>query len=304
MRKCILLLLLLSFVTSLAQAQFYRKRFETGDTLVAATADTTWRCPIYDDDNTDNARPIRPVVYIIPTDINNAGGHYWLQVDVEVTDRALGYSDNGWARIGTYKLSDWRGLNETAKYPFRLPLPILESYACRYFRLILHYPYGASSDSTGYECVYCADISGNMYNPPPNRYKIIPHTSLFNSASAQAINGKGYIQSRYFDSKIETSPGVYQIADRCFIMAAPGTKADDDSITVYLRSYFHGYTTGDLFTLTIPIDSETGIAKVSDLTLNGGDGFVGALSIWAYNESELDEDTTEVYLEVHLECDP
>ena len=303
MRKCILLLLLLSFVTSLAQAQLYRKRFETGDTLVAATADTTWRCPIYKSDNTDNTRPIRPVIYIIPTDINNAGGHYWLQVDVEVTDRALGYSDNGWARIGTYKLSDWRGLNETAKYPFRLPLPILESYACRYFRLILHYPYGASGDSTGYECVYTADISGNMYNPPLNNYKVVPHTSLFNSASAQSINGTDYVKSRYFDLKIETSPGTYRIADRGFIVAAPGAKADDDSITVYLRSYFHGKTTKDLDTLTIPIDGDVGIAEMS-LTLSEGTGFVEALNLTAYNEDGSADDTTEVYFEVHLECDP
>lgn len=303
-----MLLILLAFCVNAAQAQLYRNRFETGDTLISNTPDTTTRCLIYNT-STQNPRPIRPTVYIPVTEIGTNTTHYWIRVDVDVADRALAKDGNGWANVMTHYLNDWTGYNSESQGDFVIAMPYLDSYAGSYFRLRLLYPIGADDDSTAYECVYCADQSGNVVSQTYNDTKIVSHFDLWSSNDSKLIiGGVDTYFTTVIDFRVQRSPGVYKLADRAVLEICGDqaeAKCEDDTMMVYVSAArYNNLSDQFIDTLTIPIGiSSVGVGELSFLLNGGGNGFVDAASFKFVPEENNSGDSCYVYTTLILQCD-
>ena len=305
MKKLITLILALMVAGTAFGQGNYRYVFESGDTLVSSTNDTSTYCLLYNG-STETTRPIRPTLYIDVTEIGTNTSHYWLQYDVAVAMSNIAKDASGWYPIYSEIENDWGGFATNSQNDIAIPMPFLESYGALYFRVILSYPSGVGADSTSYKLTYGADETGNMYSPPEQLYKIIPHKKLFRTGAEQLCDSADVSQSTDpVDLRMEITSGRYVLPTRVVLQTgagrATGAGTADDSLTVYVTPYYYhreGAVTID--TVTIPLN---GAAELS-FSLAQGTGMVEAVLLEFFNENLGTSDSTYFYAQLGLEYRP
>lgn len=306
MKKSLMFVMAL-LVCNIAQGQLYTAVVESGDSLISSTADTTEKFMLYSGSK-DDRRPIRPTLLIDVDEIGTNTTHYWMNIRLYITDDGtLAKESDGWCLVRSFNYTDIAGVSSTNQSDFSLPLTFLDAYAGYYARLVLSFPRGEAADSTAYEIVFMADKSGNMYAQPFNGVKHINHRDLFDTATKQTINGLDSVSTKFIDTRIETSPGNYQLADRVMFTVDGITKIDDDSLTIYVYGVSdYGLTGGvRLDTLTVPLSlTAAGLSSFS-LTIPGGATVIPQLLMMRFlGEAASAADTSSFYANLTLECDP
>jgi hypothetical protein len=297
MKRQLLGILIFLLCAGLANAQLYPNRFETGDTLVGNTPDTTERCFLYNG-NVDNPKPVNPCLWIINTEIGTNTSHNMLQIEVDVADRSLTKAGNGWTRVRT--LTEYLSDSDD---DLRISLPFLDGISAQYVRFILTFIGGAAADSTAYECSYTAEESGQIQFIP-GQTKTITHKELKGDNDYFECIGNNPVYTQVLDFRIEVAPGVYQVPDRGWIKADAGTKTDDDTLKIVMTSWWRGGAVGGLNdTVYVDVSGNSDVCLLSPVT-GGGAGWFDFGSFAITNEEEDAEDSTQFYLEVVVECDP
>jgi hypothetical protein len=282
-------------------AQLYRTVFEAGDTIVSNTPDTSDQIWLYKS-SADNRRPIRSTLFLDLDEVGTNTTHYWLQIDTYLAEQNADPDQDRWVLIHSELWQDFNGIGSSSQNNHSFAMPWLESYAGQYVHFVFSYPYGVAADSTEWVGVYLADESSNMYDPPRNYVKRIPHYNIWRTRSAKLAIGAANTTSDIIDFRIETSPGVYQMPDRAYLCTVgDGSKYDDDSLTVYIQGVSRGVVTSAyLDTLTVNIASGAADFKAFSFT----PGFVDAVKLVFTPEAADAADTTDFYTDIILEADP
>ena len=279
-----------------SEGAIYHPTVEAGDTLVAANEDTTNSILLYE--STSTSRCNNGAIWITQTEIGANITQHQLQVITEVAASNLAKASTGWFKVNvqSFYVSD----NDN---PVCVPLPFLDGLTALYGRWRLAYVDGRTADATAYSAIYTADPGPSLARPT-TRAKTIGHTELKGAVTSFACNGTGIDSTVIVDLRIETVPGWFQVPDRGWVSAKAGSKADDDTITVYMYSAWGSKCTATCDTLTINIANGGGSTALMSPYINGTSSLPQYTYYKMINESADAADTTNFFLEVTVEKNP